>query len=100
MPDIGQAVKFYQMHFPHAEVMYEDETWALIRIDSLKLAFVLEEEHPAHMAFRVASREELLRRARESNTTIKLHRDGSESFYQLDPGSNAIEVIYYPEKTA
>lgn len=98
VPAIAEAVKFYKSQFPHATVLHQDETWALIEIDGLKIAFVLEEHHPPHMAFRVDSREELTEAAARSHAAVKLHRDGSESFYYYDTCDNAIEVIFYPPK--
>src|SRR5205823_6212060 len=96
VPLISEAVDFYRHEFSDAIILYQDETWASIQIGSLKIAFVLEEQHPPHMAFRTNDRDELARLAAEANGRIDVHRDGSESFYQNDPGGNAIEVIYYP----
>lgn len=94
---IDEAVSFYRECFAQTEVLYQDETWAQIKIDGLKIAFVLEEQHPPHMAFRASSREELERLATDAEAPIMLHRDGSESFYHDDPSGNVVEVIFYPE---
>src|SRR5437868_288754 len=100
VPKIQEAVQFYRREFPDAAVLYQDETWASVQLGSLKIAFVLEEQHPPHMAFRTDSREELEQLASEIKAPVMLHRDGSESFYQTDPGGNAIEVIFYPPESA
>ena len=99
VPNIGDAVRFYVHSFPQSNILHQDDTWAFLQVDSLKIAFVLEEEHPPHLAFRVDSEEELNRLASKSNATIVIHRDGSKSFYEDDPGGNAIEVIFYPPVT-
>ena len=93
---IAEAVEFYKREFEQAEILYQDESWASIQIGTLKIAFVLEEQHSPHLAFRTHSREELERLATEAEVPVMLHRDGSESFYQDDPDGNVIEVIFYP----
>src|SRR2546430_9063572 len=93
VPNISDAVTFYQQSFPHASILYQDDSWAFVQVDSLKIAFVLEEEHPPHMAFRVDSEMELERLAQQARATIAVHRDGSKSFYKKDTGGNIIEVI-------
>src|SRR3954462_14901737 len=97
--DIGNTVSFYTQHFKDAEILYQDDSWALIRIGSTKIAFVREEQHPPHLAFRVESLSELERQARELGKATKLHRDGSISFYFDDPTGNAVEMIHYPGKS-
>ncbi|SRR5579883_1309652 len=96
VPNIAEAVAFYKQAFSQSQVLHQDETWAFLKVDSLKVAFVLEEQHPPHMAFRVSSRDELERLAQESESIVNVHRDGSEYFYQDDPGGNVIEVVFYP----
>ena len=96
VPDVPTALVEYRAMFPHADVLHEDPTWAMIRVGDLKLAFVLAEQHPAHVAFRTNSREEMLRLAEECGEPVKLHRDATESFYHTDTGGNTIEIIYYP----
>ena len=93
---ISEALTFYRGQFPQIVVLHEDPTWAFVQIDSVKIAFVLEDQHPPHLAFRIDSREELERRALAANATVDVHRDRSESFYQDDPAGNAIEFVYYP----
>ena len=99
VPNIGEAVTFYQRSFPQSKILYQDDTWAFVQVDSLKIAFVLEEQHPPHMAFRVDSEQELVQLADNAKAAISIHRDGSQSFYENDPGRNVIEVIYYPPVT-
>src|ERR1041385_2270785 len=70
VPDITEAVNFYESAFSQTRRLYQDETWALLQIDSLKIAFVLEEEHPPHMAFRVDTESELNRLSEQANSKI------------------------------
>ena len=99
VPAISDAVDFYSREFPQTRVLYRDDSWALLEVGGLKIAFVLEEQHPPHMAFRTDSREELEQLAQESEAVVNVHRDGSESFYHEDTGNNVIEVIFYPDKS-
>jgi catechol 2,3-dioxygenase-like lactoylglutathione lyase family enzyme len=93
---IAEALSYYQSRFPQLTVLHEDATWAYIQIDAARIAFVLEEQHPPHLAFRVSTREELERMARGDRVAINLHRDGSESYYLDDPFGNTLEFVYYP----
>lgn len=72
-----------------ADCLYEDSTWALLRLtDGTKIALVTRGQHPPHIGIRPAV---------EPFGDPKLHRDGSYSFYEKDPGSAAVyEWIWYP----
>src|SRR6185503_12299009 len=89
--NIPATVAFYQSNFPDVQVLYSDPTWALLSIAGTKIAFVVESQHPPHIAFRVETREELERLARESEVEVSLHRDRSESFYKTDVDGNHVE---------
>lgn len=93
---IADAVEFYRARFPQLTVIHEDATWAYIQLDAARMAFVLEDQHPPHLAFGVQTREELERMARVDGMAINLHRDGSESYYLEDPFGNTLEFVYYP----
>lgn len=67
------------------EVEYQDETWAFLRFGNIKLAFVIPEQHPPHLAFVSAKAEEF--------GTLKTHRDGTRSVYVEDPSGNTIEIM-------
>ena len=54
--DIAGSVKFYVENFG-AQVLYEDSTWAFLRVGQGKLALVTPEQHPPHVAFRVSEAE-------------------------------------------
>ena len=98
VPDISAAVRWYQQPFPQTKVLYHDATWAFLDVDGVKIAFVLQEEHPGHLAWRVSD-EDLERLATTHQQTIKPHRDGTRSFYLKAPGGQSIEIIAYPRAT-
>jgi len=85
--NIKESIAYYHDEFD-CMIIYEDETWALLQFDNIKLALVMENEHPFHIAFEVRDLGPL------SGT---LHRDGSISRYIDDPSGNKIELIKYQE---
>jgi hypothetical protein len=95
VPDISGAIAWWRDAVGDVEVLYEDATWALIDVSGLRLAFVMADEHPGHVAFRVAP-ERLDAMAAEHGTAPAEHRDGSRSFYVDGPGETGIEIIAYP----
>jgi hypothetical protein len=95
VPDIAEAVEWQQRTVPGTTVVYQDPTWALVESAGLRMAFVLPEQHPAHLAFRVDS-EELERLAAEHGVEIATHRDATRSIYLEGPGSLQTEIITYP----
>lgn len=81
-----EAAEWYINNF-NAEMLYFDETWAIVSFDNIKLAFVMKNQHPAHFAFECDELE-----------NGKLHRDGSLSLYKKDPWGNIYELIKYKEE--
>ena len=53
VPDIAAAVDWYRRTLPGTKVIYQDVTWALIEAGGAKLAFVVKDQHPNHLAWRV-----------------------------------------------
>lgn len=92
VPDIAEAIAWYSSVLCGASVLYQDKTWALLDANGVRLAFVVKEQHPSHLAWRVSS-VDLETLAAEHSKTIKTHRDGSRSFYLEAPGSSWIEII-------
>jgi catechol 2,3-dioxygenase-like lactoylglutathione lyase family enzyme len=88
---IQRSVEWYRIHCG-AEVLYQDETWALLRAGGAKIALTLHSEHPGHLAFDIGPEPPA-----EFLAKGKWHRDGSISRYVTDPDGNAIEWIHYPE---
>jgi catechol 2,3-dioxygenase-like lactoylglutathione lyase family enzyme len=96
VPDIAAAIAWYQNLLPGVTVLHQDATWGFIEVGGVKLAFVVKDQHPNHLAWRVSS-EELERLALYYDQEIKSHRDGTRSFYLEAPSGQAIEIIAYPE---
>ena len=90
--DIAESVKWYTNHFD-CEILYHDETWAMLNVCGMQLALVMPNQHPPHIAFCIS---EETARAEYSNKKFKLHRDGTKSFYQRDNQNNIIEIIVRP----
>lgn len=92
--DIAASVEWYRRHFS-ANVLYQDDTWAIMDLCGAKLALVSPRQHPPHVAIR-ASDEELARAAEKAGITIDQHRDGTRGVYLRDPFGNVVEMIWYP----
>jgi len=81
--NIQDSAYWYEEQYD-CSIEYCDSTWALLKFDNIKLALVLKDEHPPHIAFEV------------DGVEGKTHRDGSVSKYIDDPSGNKIELIEYP----
>lgn len=92
--DIARDVDFYVENFG-AEVLYQDMTWAFLRLGQGKLALVTPEQHPPHVALRVTP-EQLAQAAAREGVSIDRHRDGTTGIYMRDLQGNVIELICYP----
>ncbi|HTV48516.1 MAG TPA: VOC family protein [Phycisphaerae bacterium] len=92
--DIAETAKFYVQEFG-AEILYQDDSWAFLRLGQGKLALVNPKQHPAHVALRT-TQEELETSAKHFGKTIKTHRDGTTGIYLEDPAGNQVELICYP----
>lgn len=96
VPDLSAALDWWARAVPGAHVRYRDDSWALLEAGGVTLAFVMADEHPHHVAFKVSAAE-LERLAREHGAQITVHRDASRSFYLEAPGDARLEVISYPD---
>jgi catechol 2,3-dioxygenase-like lactoylglutathione lyase family enzyme len=92
--DIARDVRFYVENFG-AEVLYQDATWAFLRMGQGKLAIVTPTQHPPHVALRVDEKT-LENAAARAGKQIDRHRDGTTGIYVEDPHGNVIELICYP----
>ncbi len=81
---IKPAVEWYTQKF-NCLIDYQDETWAYLRFDNIKLALVVAEQHPSHIGLAIANA--------EHHGTLKRHRDGTESLYIKDPDGNTLELL-------
>mgnify|MGYP003125979940 CR=1 FL=1 len=88
--DIKRSLSWYKENL-NCEVLYEDETWALIKAGSTKIAMVIGDSHPPHIAFKVDD----IASFPCSMNEIKEHRDHSKYYYQEDPDGNTVEWIYW-----
>ena len=84
VPDIGQALDWYRRHF-QCEVLYRDDSWALVQFANIKLALVLPSQHPPHLGFYTAKAGEF--------GELRAHRDGTKSIYITDPAGNFLELL-------
>ena len=93
--DVASSVRFYVESFG-AQVLYQDETWAFLKLGQGKLALVTPTQHPAHVALRVDVRS-LEAAAKSSGQEVDEHRDGTRGIYVRDNAGNVVELICYPE---
>ena len=84
--NVKESVDWYVQNHG-CSTIYCDDTWAMLQFDNIKLALVVEDQHPYHIAFSV---DEI-----EWEDHIMEHRDGSVSKYIEDPSGNKIEIIKY-----
>ena len=80
--NINHAVNWYTKN-RDCKVNYQDESWAELQFENIKLALVLPQDHPPHIAFE------------DDSIEGTEHRDGSESVYDHDTFGNKIEKIKY-----
>ena len=85
--DVNKSVEWYVEKY-ECEVLYNDDTWALLQFDNIKVALVVEEEHPFHIAFEIDGLD-------GEGKNWKYRRDNSISRYIEDPSGNKIELIWY-----
>ena len=82
--DISQALAWYRERF-QCEVLYQDDTWALLQFSNVKLALVIPSQHPPHLGFFTSKAKDF--------GPLKTHRDGTRSAYIADPDGNALELM-------
>lgn len=92
--DIAASVKWYVQTLG-ASVLYQDGTWAFLKLGQGKIALVTPSQHPPHTAVRVDDTA-LVKAAAEAGKTIDSHRDGTRGIYVSDPDGNQVELICYP----
>lgn len=87
--NIRASIEWYTKAFD-CQVLYEDQSWALLGFENMKIALVIPSQHPAHLA--------VIDEHPEKYGIPKKHRDGTESVYVTDPDGNQLERIRYPKK--
>ena len=98
VPDIAQAVAWYLQLLPEVKVLFQDTSWAFVEVQGVRLAFVKNDQHPNHLAWRV-SNSQLELMAAKYQKPIATHRDKTRSFYLEAPGNQWIEIICMEEAT-
>ena len=94
--DLTRDVEEYKRLGFAVESLFED--WAMMR-DGRGFGIALlppNSKHPAHIALKVETLEELQEAAAKENRPVKEHRDKTISFYTKGVGGNVVELIYYP----
>ena len=92
--DIHRTVAWYVDNLD-AEIIYKDDTWGLVSVAGVKIAFVVPEQHPPHICFEVD--DEYIEK-NLSHKIFKTHRDQSSSCYIKDIDGNHIEFLKWPKK--
>ncbi len=92
--DIAASVEWYVRELG-AEVLYQDATWAFLKLGQGKLALVTPAQHPPHVAVRV-DEATLERVAKDAGKAVDRHRDGTKGIYVSDLDGNQVELICYP----
>jgi len=82
--DIREALDWYRRHF-QCEVVYQDDTWAMVQFSNIKLALVIPSQHPPHLGFVTPKAADF--------GALKPHRDGTRSVYITDPAGNSLELL-------
>ena len=82
--EIPSALDWYRRHF-NCEILYQDDTWALVQFSNIKLALVVASQHPPHLGFFTPKAGDF--------GPLKAHRDGTKSVYITDPAGNSIELL-------
>lgn len=96
--DIAAAVAWQRDIVPGTRVVYQDATWALVDSGGARLAFVLHDQHPDHVAYRVDD-DELEALSVRHATPIATHRDASRSIYVAGPDGLQAEFVAYPQRS-
>ncbi len=87
--DIEQSINYYTHQFK-CEVIFSDDTWAILQFENIKLSLVVKEQHPPHIA--------IIDDTISNDPKSKTHRDKSISKYILDPDNNFLELLSYNKK--
>lgn len=82
--DINESIKWYRDKFD-CDVIYQDESWAELQFDNVRLALVGHRLHPPHIA--------ILSAHPEFYGKIEHHRDDVDSSYVRDPDGNSVEYM-------
>jgi catechol 2,3-dioxygenase-like lactoylglutathione lyase family enzyme len=87
--NLTESIRWYVKEFD-VEVVYQDDTWAMLKFENIQLALVLPDQHPGHFAIESKNASEY--------GQLKKHRDGTASIYIKDPAGNSIEMLELPKE--
>jgi len=87
-----ESVAWYTQ-FLDGKVLHQDDSWSLIEGSGVKVALIIPEQHPPHVGFEITV--EKYRSLKKKGRKFKLHRDGSESIYIVDPNGNNLEMVFW-----
>jgi catechol 2,3-dioxygenase-like lactoylglutathione lyase family enzyme len=88
--NIEDSASWYKEHLG-ADVIYNDDTWAMLQVGDSKIALTVAAQHPPHLGFAVEKLSDI------PCDDPAYHRDGSAYLYVTDPDGNTIEFLYYPQ---
>ena len=74
------------------QILYQDDTWALLKCFDCKIALTLKKQHPPHICFEI---NEEIRHEKFKDKNFRQHRDGSSSCYVRDLDGNIIEYLLW-----
>ena len=86
--NINDSVSWLVKKFK-CSVKYQDESYAMLEFENMKLALVLPDQHPPHVAISC----DII----EKHGKPGKHRDGSEFLYIEGIDENVFELIRYPD---
>ena len=87
--NINSSASWYKENLG-ADVIYEDDSWAMLKVGESKIALTVASQHPPHLGFEVKELSDI------PSNSPSYHRDGSAYHYVTDPDGNTIEFVYYP----
>ena len=90
--DIQDSASWYIKNLG-AEVIYIDDSWAMLEAGGAKIALTVASQHPPHLGFAISELSDI------PCEDPAYHRDGTAYHYVTDPDGNTIEFLYYPTRT-
>ena len=88
--NIEESISWYESKF-NCKRLYADESWGLIQFGNIKLALVINSQHPNHFAVI----DDLI----YLDSDAEKQRDGSVSKYITDKDNNIIELLSYQDES-
>ena len=88
--NIKKSIDWYKNMFKDVEILYCDNSWALIDVCGAPISFVLPTQHPPHISFCV---DDSFIDNNLKDKVFKEHRDGTISCYVKDPDGNFVEFL-------